>query len=70
MPRRLHWYRPENGYYHAKEAPGWGIAVEEAAARKYAFSTGGGRRGNLNGGWGGIGRRSRTRRRGRVRTSM
>jgi mannonate dehydratase len=50
----------ENGYYWANEAPGWGIEVDEAAAKKYPFSTGEGRRGNLNGGWGEIRRRDGT----------
>ncbi len=41
----------KDGYIYVNEAPGWGIEVDEAAARKYPFTnppTG------LNGGWGEI----------------
>src|SRR5262249_38580360 len=41
----------KNGYFYANEAPGWGIEVDEAAAKKAPFTSGGGARGNLNGGW-------------------
>jgi mannonate dehydratase len=42
-----------NGYLYANEKPGWGIEVNEAAAKKFPFGErerGG--RGRLNGGWG------------------
>jgi len=51
----------KNGYFYANEAPGWGIEVNEAAAKKYPF--GGGERGErqqLNGGWGEVRRRDGT----------
>jgi mannonate dehydratase len=51
----------KNGYLYANEAPGWGIEVNEAAAKKYPFGgTGRGDRGNLNGGWGIIRKRDGT----------
>jgi mannonate dehydratase len=56
-----------NGYAYANEAPGWGIEVNEAAAKKYPFGgqqvTRSGqpsRRESLNGGWGVIRRRDGT----------
>jgi mannonate dehydratase len=53
--------RLENGYYYANEAPGWGIEVNEAAAKKYPFGSGeSGERKDLNGGWGIIRRRDGT----------
>ena len=48
-----------NGYYYANEAPGWGIEVDEAAAKKYPFGSGE-RNGSLNGGWGEVRRRDGT----------
>ncbi|MBI5281350.1 MAG: starvation-sensing protein RspA [Candidatus Solibacter usitatus] len=51
----------KNGYYYASEAPGWGIEVDEAAAKKYPF--GASERGTqqqYNGGWGEIRRRDGT----------
>lgn len=50
--------RMENGYLYANEAPGWGIEVNEAAAKKYPF--GADRVRGLNGGWGIIRRRDGT----------
>jgi mannonate dehydratase len=57
----------KNGYAYANEAPGWGIEVNEAAAKRYPFGgqqvTRSGqpsRRENLNGGWGVIRRRDGT----------
>ena len=48
----------KDGYLYATEKPGWGIEVNEAAAKKYPFGSGGGRadseRSRLNGGWGEI----------------
>ena len=49
----------KNGYYYANEAPGWGIEINEAAAKKYPFGAGE-RGGNLNGGWGEVRRRDGT----------
>jgi mannonate dehydratase len=48
----------KNGYLYANEAPGWGIEVNEVAAKKYPFGFGevGERKAN-NGGWGEIRRR-------------
>lgn len=41
------------GFLYANESPGWGIEVDEDAARKYPFGTGErGERQRLNGGWG------------------
>jgi len=43
----------KDGYAYANEAPGWGIEVNEAAAKKYPFGYGEqGERQRLNGGWG------------------
>ena len=50
----------KNGYFYVNEAPGWGIEVDEAAAKKYPFTNGGGARGNLNGGWGEVRKRDGT----------
>ena len=50
----------KNGYLYANEAPGWGIEVNEAAAKKYPFGESGGERQKLNGGWGVIRRRDGT----------
>ncbi|MEZ5401416.1 MAG: enolase C-terminal domain-like protein [Bryobacteraceae bacterium] len=52
--------RMENGYLYANEKPGWGIEVNEAAAKKYPFGSERGDRGKLNGGWGIIRRRDGT----------
>lgn len=50
-----------NGYYYANEAPGWGIEVDEAEAKKYPFGTGeGAGRDKYNGGWGIVRRRDGT----------
>ena len=51
----------KNGYLYANEAPGWGIEVNETAAKKYPF--GYGEKGQIekyNGGWGEIRRRDGT----------
>lgn len=45
----------KDGYLYASEAPGWGIEVDERAAKKYPF-----REQRLNGGWGEIRRRDGT----------
>jgi mannonate dehydratase len=51
----------KNGYIYVNEAPGWGIEVNETAAAKYPFSSGGtGERSRLNGGWGEVRRRDGT----------
>jgi mannonate dehydratase len=53
----------KNGYLYASESPGWGIEVNEKAAAKYPFGSGGNRGGerqNLNGGWGEIRKRDGT----------
>ncbi|MGC8760706.1 MAG: enolase C-terminal domain-like protein [Bryobacteraceae bacterium] len=51
----------KNGYFHANEAPGWGIEVNEAAAKKYPYGYGEkGERQQLNGGWGEVRRRDGT----------
>jgi mannonate dehydratase len=54
----------KNGYLYANEAPGWGIEVNEAAAKKYPFGSGGrggdSERQRLNGGWGVIRKRDGT----------
>lgn len=43
----------KDGYAYANEAPGWGIEVNETAAKKYPFGYGEqGERKALNGGWG------------------
>lgn len=48
----------KNGYFYANEAPGWGIEVNEAAAKKYPYGSGEkGERQRLNGGWGEVRRR-------------
>jgi mannonate dehydratase len=53
--------RLENGYFYANEAPGWGMEINEAAAKKYPFGHNErGGRGQLNGGWGIIRRRDGT----------
>ncbi|MBL8241991.1 MAG: starvation-sensing protein RspA [Bryobacterales bacterium] len=46
----------KDGYLYATEKPGWGIEVNEAAAKKYPFGANerGGERSKLNGGWGEI----------------
>jgi mannonate dehydratase len=49
----------KNGYIYATEKPGWGIEINEKAAAKYPFG-GGGRNGNLNGGWGEVRKRDGT----------
>lgn len=50
-----------NGYLYPNERPGWGIEVDEDAARKYPFGSGErGERERLNGGWGVIRRRDGT----------
>ncbi len=51
----------KNGYLYANEAPGWGIEVNEAAAKKYPFGYGErGARQRYNGGWGEVRRRDGT----------
>jgi mannonate dehydratase len=51
----------KNGYFYANEAPGWGIEVNEAAAKKYPFGYGErGDRQQYNGGWGEVRRRDGT----------
>lgn len=51
----------KNGYLYPNEAPGWGIEVDEKAARKYPFgSFERDERQRLNGGWGVIRRRDGT----------
>lgn len=51
----------KNGYFFANEAPGWGIEVNEAAAKKYPYGYGEkGDRQRLNGGWGEVRRRDGT----------
>ncbi len=48
----------KDGYLWINEAPGWGIEVDEAAARKYPFGYGEkGERQKLNGGWGEVRKR-------------
>jgi mannonate dehydratase len=43
----------KNGYFYPNEKPGWGIEVNEKAAKKFPFGTGEqGERKDLNGGWG------------------
>jgi mannonate dehydratase len=43
----------KDGYAYANESPGWGIEVNETAAKKYPFGQNErGERGRLNGGWG------------------
>jgi mannonate dehydratase len=51
----------KDGYLYANEAPGWGIEVDEKAAKKYPFgSFEQGERQRLNGGWGEVRRRDGT----------
>jgi mannonate dehydratase len=50
----------KNGYLYANEAPGWGIEVDENAAKKYPFGRERGERGRLNGGWGEVRKRDGT----------
>ena len=51
----------KNGYFYANEAPGWGIEVNEAAAKKYPYGYGETvERQRLNGGWGEVRRRDGT----------
>lgn len=51
----------KNGYLYANEAPGWGIEVNEEAARKYPFGYGeSGWKREYNGGWGEIRKRDGT----------
>jgi mannonate dehydratase len=51
----------KNGYFRANETPGWGIEVNEAAAKKYPYGYGEkGERQRLNGGWGEVRRRDGT----------
>ncbi len=51
----------KDGYAYANEAPGWGIEVNEAAAKKYPFGYGEqGERKRLNGGWGEVRKRDGT----------
>jgi len=51
----------KNGYFYANEVPGWGIEVDEAAAKKYPFGYGEqGERRDANGGWGEIRRKDGT----------
>jgi len=51
----------KDGYLYANEKPGWGIEVNEAAARKYPFGYGEtGWKKRYNGGWGEIRRRDGT----------
>ena len=51
----------KNGYLYANEKPGWGIEINEKAAAKFPFSSGGGgRNNNLNGGWGEVRKRDGT----------
>jgi mannonate dehydratase len=42
----------KDGYGWVNEAPGWGIEVDEALAKKYPFRQDDSERGRLNGGWG------------------
>jgi mannonate dehydratase len=48
----------KDGYLWINEAPGWGIEVDEAAAKKYPFGANErGERKDLNGGWGEVRKR-------------
>ena len=48
----------KDGYLYINEAPGWGIEVDEAAAKKYPFGySERGDRQQLNGGWGEVRKR-------------
>jgi mannonate dehydratase len=50
-----------NGYLYANERPGWGIEVNEAAAKKYPYGYGeSGEKKDFNGGWGEVRRRDGT----------
>jgi mannonate dehydratase len=43
----------KNGYLYPNDTPGWGIEVDEKAAKKYPFGASErGERQQLNGGWG------------------
>ena len=51
----------KDGYLYANEAPGWGIEVDETAAKKYPFGYGErGERQQYNGGWGEVRKRDGT----------
>ena len=53
----------KDGYVYPSDLPGWGIEVDEKAAAKYPYGSGGrgfGERNNLNGGWGEVRRRDGT----------
>ncbi len=51
----------KNGYMYVNEAPGWGIEINETAAKKYPFGFGeSGEKKSLNGGWGEVRRRDGT----------
>ncbi len=50
----------KDGYLYANEAPGWGIEIDEKAAKKYPFGNERGGRGLLNGGWGEVRKRDGT----------
>ena len=51
----------KNGYFYANEAPGWGIEVNMAEAKKYPFGSGErGERQQNNGGWGEVRRKDGT----------
>ncbi len=47
----------KNGYVYVSEKPGWGIEVNEAAAKKYPFRSGMRDGVDLNGGWGEVRKR-------------
>jgi mannonate dehydratase len=50
----------KDGYVYPSDSPGWGIEVDEKAALKFPYGSGGrgfGERNNLNGGWGEVRRR-------------
>ncbi|MDZ4797246.1 MAG: enolase C-terminal domain-like protein [Bryobacteraceae bacterium] len=47
----------KDGYMWVSEKPGWGIEINEAAAKKYPFRDGGRDGRNLNGGWGEVRKR-------------
>ncbi len=50
-----------NGYIYVNEAPGWGIEINETAAKKYPFGYGeSGEKKTLNGGWGEVRRQDGT----------
>jgi mannonate dehydratase len=50
----------KDGYLYANEAPGWGIEIDENAAKKYPFGKERGGRSVLNGGWGEVRKRDGT----------